>query len=91
MSRQTGADDAGFTPRSRSIQVEEFEVAIPGGIWVAIGGIPTFSIRHPSGVMVVIKPLAKLQGVQGNPLRRISTLGWKRKFVELLSVTFQQL
>ena len=38
MSRQTGADDAGFTPRSRSIQVEEFEVAIPGGIWVAIGG-----------------------------------------------------
>jgi len=37
MSRQTGADDAGFTPRSRSIQVEEFEVAIPGGIWVAIG------------------------------------------------------
>ena len=36
-SRQTGADDAGFTPRSRSIQVGEFEVAIPGGIWVAIG------------------------------------------------------
>jgi len=39
MSRQTGADDAGFTPRSRSIQVEEFEVAIPGGIWVAIGAL----------------------------------------------------
>ena len=38
-SRQTGADDAGLHPRSRSIQVEEFEVAIPGGIWVAIGAI----------------------------------------------------
>jgi len=37
-SRQTGADDAGLTTRSRSIQVGEFEVAIPGGIWVAIGG-----------------------------------------------------
>jgi len=37
MSRQTGADDAGFTSRSRSIQAGEFEVAIPGGIWVAIG------------------------------------------------------
>jgi hypothetical protein len=36
-SRQTGADDAGLTTRSRSIQVGEFEVAIPGGIWVAIG------------------------------------------------------
>ncbi len=36
-SRQTGADDASVTPRSRSIQVGEFEVAIPGGIWVAIG------------------------------------------------------
>ena len=37
MSRQTGADDVGLTTRSRSIQVGEFEVAIPGGIWVAIG------------------------------------------------------
>ena len=37
MSRQTGADDAGLTTRSRSIQVGEFEVAIPGGNWVAIG------------------------------------------------------
>lgn len=37
MSRQTGAGDAGVNPRSRSIQVGEFEVARPGGIWVAIG------------------------------------------------------
>ena len=38
-SRQTGADDVGLTTCSRSIQVEEFEVAMPGGVWVAIGGM----------------------------------------------------
>ena len=42
MSRQTGADDVGLTTRSRSIQVGEFEVAIPGGIWVAIGDMCHF-------------------------------------------------
>jgi hypothetical protein len=29
-----------FNPYPRSVQVGEFEVAIGGGIWVAIGGLP---------------------------------------------------
>jgi hypothetical protein len=40
MSRQTGASDASVTPCARSVQVGEFEVAIHGGIWVAIGAHP---------------------------------------------------
>jgi hypothetical protein len=38
----TGASGAGVASCPRSTQVEEFEVAISGGIWVAIGA--TWSI-----------------------------------------------
>ena len=37
MSRQADADNADFTPHYRSIQVGQFDVAIPEGILVAIG------------------------------------------------------
>lgn len=58
----TGADDAGFTPCSRSIQVGEFEVAIPGGIWVAIGVNRTPSLRiYPARLVVVADGAAVTQ------------------------------
>ena len=54
MSRQTGADDAGLTTRSRSIQVGEFEVAIPGGNWVAIGEHGIHLVAHSDSRLFVV-------------------------------------
>lgn len=39
MSCQQVPTAPAFNPYPRSVQVGEFEVAIGGGIWVAIGGI----------------------------------------------------
>lgn len=40
MSCQQVPTAPAFNPYPRSVQVGEFEVAISGGIWVAIGGFP---------------------------------------------------
>ena len=49
MSCQQVPTAPAFNPYPRSVQVGEFEVAIGGGIWVAIGGfggkLPSVSIR----------------------------------------------
>ena len=39
MSCQQVPTTPAFNPYPRSVQVGEFEVAIGGGIWVAIGGL----------------------------------------------------
>ena len=39
MSCQQVPTAPAFNPYPRSVQVGEFEVAIGGGIWVAIGGL----------------------------------------------------
>ena len=41
MSCQQVPTAPAFNPYPRSVQVGEFEVAIGGGIWVAIGGVLT--------------------------------------------------
>lgn len=42
-----GAGGAGLTTLSRSAQVEEFEVAMGGGIWVAVRGGDRKPLRNP--------------------------------------------
>ena len=42
MSCQQVPTAPAFTPYPRSTQVEEFDLAISGGVWVAIGAVPLF-------------------------------------------------
>ena len=44
MSCQQVPTAPAFNPYPRSVQVGEFEVAIGGGIWVAIGGLHSGSL-----------------------------------------------
>ena len=48
MSCQQVPTAPAFNPYPRSVQVGEFEVAIGGGIWVAIGGVSGSQLRSRS-------------------------------------------
>lgn len=48
MSCQQVPTTPAFNPYPRSVQVGEFEVAIGGGIWVAIRGVDGCGLRSPA-------------------------------------------
>lgn len=57
MSCQQVPTAPAFNPYPRSVQVGEFEVAIDGGVWVAIGGrLKAVKRRQQSGTMQTQSP-----------------------------------
>ena len=59
MSCQQVPTAPAFNPYPRSVQVGEFEVAIGGGIWVAIGALVLSSFSEPTRLRVAGGPLRK--------------------------------
>ena len=70
MSCQQVRTTPAFNPYPRSVQVGEFEVAIDGGIWVAVRDIG--GDRPAKHLVVGHRRNANLQSNQVNP-RRLST------------------